>query len=62
MMKACPLHPFPGCPEGVWALSQSLVGCVGRGPMAPHPPGCCIHRVLFSMELEEGMALVATEL
>ena len=59
-MKACTLHPFPGRPKWVRALSWSLVGCVGRGPVAPSPPGCCIHPVLFRVQfLEEGMALVA---
>lgn len=36
-MKACTLGPFPGPPGGVWALSQLLVGRVGRVPVALSP-------------------------
>lgn len=46
MMKVCTLHPFPGCPEGVWVLSQPRVVCVGTGLAAPRPSGRCIHGVL----------------
>lgn len=47
MMKVRTLHPFPGCPDGVRALSQPCVVCVGMGLAARSPSGRCIHRVLY---------------
>lgn len=31
------MGPFPGHSEGVWALSEALVGCVGRDPRGSQP-------------------------
>lgn len=39
------MGPLPGHPEGVWALSQALGGCVGRDPRGSQPTGLLSGRV-----------------
>lgn len=61
MMKACTLHPSPGPLMGLGPFPTPPRMC-GQCPGASQPAGLPIHAELSEPEVEERMALVATEL